>query len=262
MMLTNLFFWCRVDVSSPADMRIAPLAKFFLPVLLALTIANCAPVAAGNPGREQRNARAAARLIEAEWPIRAANDPVTRYVQTLGERLGGAAEEGRSVPWTFAVLRDRTPYAFSIGAGHVYLAEGSFTFVRNEAELAAILAHEIGHQLAGDLSAPAENRSFLNQDSAPPQRQKVGSLTQIYDLEKEKEADRRAVFILRKKGFDPHALVDVLQRLPPSGSYHYYNDDRRTRALQQELAGMPRPSRQDSADFKTIRDLVQNEQGQ
>lgn len=239
----------------------APLEKFLFPVLLALSISNCTPVAAGNPGHEQQNARAAARLIETEWPVRAANDPVTRYVQALGERLGAAAAEGRSVPWTFTVLRDRTPYAFSIGAGHVYLAEGAITFARNEAELAAILAHEIGHQLSGDLSAPVEKQDPGGRD-VPPQRQKLGSLTQIYDLEKEKEADRRAIFLLRERGFDPHALVDVLQRLPPSGSYHYYNDERRTRALQQELAGRPRISRQDSGDFKTIRNVVQNEQGQ
>lgn len=267
MMLTNLFFWCRVEMRNSGHICIAPLEKFLFPVLLALSIANCTPVAAGNQGHEQQNARAAARLIEAEWPVRSANDPVTRYVQSLGEGLGNAVEEGRAVRWTFTVLRDRAPYAFSIGAGHVYLAEGAVTFVRNEAELAAILAHEIGHQLSGDLSAPAENRSFLNQEqelgrSAPPQRQKIGSLTQIYDLEKEKEADRRALIILQKRGFDPQALVDVLQRLPPSGSYHYYNDERRTHALRQELAGMPRQSRQDSGGFKTIRNLVQNEQGQ
>jgi predicted Zn-dependent protease len=251
-------------VKSPAFDSISPLVKFFLPVLLTLGIANCTPVAAGNADQEQRNARAAARLIEAEWPVRAANDPVSRYVQVLGEGLGGAAAEGRSVPWSFTVLRDRTPYAFSIGAGHIYLAEGAVSFVRNEAELAAILAHEIGHQLAGDPGTPAADSRdrALQGGSAPPRRQKVGSLTQIYDLEKEKEADRWAIFLLQKKGFDPHALVDVLQRLPPSGSYHYYNDERRTRALQQELAGRPRISRQESDEFKTVRNVVQNEQKQ
>jgi len=222
---------------------------------------------AGNPGHEQRNARAAARLIEAEWPVRAANDPATRYVQALGERLGIADEQGKSIHWMFTVLRDRTPYAFSIGAGHVYVAEGTVTFARNEAELAAILAHEIGHQLSGDLSAPVENRSPLSRDlgfgrSTPPQRQKVGSFTQIYDLEKEKKADRWAVSLLQKTGFDPHALLDVLKRLPPGGSYHYYHDDRRTQALQHELTNIPRQSRQESSDFKTIQNLVQNEQGQ
>lgn len=230
-----------------------------------MSISNCTLVATGNTIDEQQNAKIAARRIEAEWPIRSINDPVTRYIQSLGQRLGEIADGGRAVRWTFTVLRDRAPYAFTIGAGHIYLAEGVLTFVRNEEELAAILAHEIGHQLSGHLSTPTESVTrhplglASNRPGAAPQ-QKVGSLTQVYDLDKEEDADRRAIHILQRAGFDPNALIKVLKRLPSDGAYHYYNDERRTLALQQELADVPSNSGQDSQDFQTIQQLVRNEQ--
>lgn len=250
-----------------AQRNISPsLVKIFcLSVILAMSISNCTLVAAGTTVEEQQNARAAARRIEAEWPIRPINDPVSRYIQSLGQRLGEIAAGRQAIRWTFTVLRDRAPYAFTIGAGHIYLAEGVLTFVHSEEELAAVLAHEIGHQLSRHLSTPSERgvRRPLglatNRAGAAP-RQKVGSLTQIYDLEKEQEADRQAIHVLRRAGFDPNALLKVLKRLPSGGAYHYYNDARRTLALQQELAGVSSHSREGSKDFQTIQKLVRNEQ--
>jgi len=234
-------------------------------VILATSISSCTLVAVGNTVEEQQNARAAARRIEAEWPIRSINDPVSRYIQSLGQRLGEIADGRQAIRWTFTVLRDRAPYAFTIGAGHIYLAEGMLTFVHNEGELAAILAHEIGHQLSRHLSTPSESGvrrplGLATNRSGPAPRQKVGSLTQIYDLEKEKEADRQAIHILQRAGYDPNSLLKVLKRLPSGGAYHYYNDARRTLALQQELAGFSSHSREDSKDFQTIQKLVRNEQ--
>lgn len=234
-------------------------------VILAMSISNCSLVAAGNMAEEQQNARTAARRIEAEWPIRPINEPVTQYIQSLGQRLGEIAGGRQPTRWTFTVLRDRSPYAFTIGAGHIYLAEGVLTFVRDEQELAAVLAHEIGHQLSRHLSTPSEGEVrhplglATNRAGAAP-RQKVGSLTQVYDLEKEKNADRQAIHILQRAGYDPNSLLKVLKRLPSGGAYHYYNDARRTLALQQELAGVSSHSREDSKDFQTIQKLVRNEQ--
>ncbi|HYE37312.1 M48 family metalloprotease [Methylocaldum sp.] len=92
--------------------------------------------------------------VNQEWPQHPSNDELSRYIQFLGERLGRTSPSGRSIPWRFSVLRDHSPYAFAIGSGFVYVADGAFTFARNESELAAILAHEIGHQLAAHFCEP------------------------------------------------------------------------------------------------------------
>jgi beta-barrel assembly-enhancing protease len=255
------------DNTVKAQINISPslVEIFCLVVIFTMSISNCTLVTAGNTVDERKNAKIAARRIEAEWPIRSINDPVTRYIQSLGQKLGEIADGGRTIRWTFTVLRDRAPYAFTIGAGHIYLAEGVLAFVRNEEELAAILAHEIGHQLSGHLSTPTESGSrrplgLTSNRPAASYQQKVGSLTQVYDLGKEEDADRRAIHILQRAGFDPHALVKVLKKLPSGGAYHYYNDERRTLALQEELTGVPSHSRENSKDFQTIQKLVRNEQ--
>lgn len=236
-----------------------------LAVIFTITLSNCRPLAAELSANELRNAKAAARKVEAEWPLRAINDQLTLYVQALGERLGSTMPEGQSIRWSFRVLRDRAPYAFSIGGGRIYLADGALDFARNEGEVAAILAHEIGHQLPDNPSARGKHVSVMQKRDAgrnePPMRQ-VGSLTQVYDLQKERAADRWAILILQKAGYDPFALLVVLERLPSAGVLHYYNDQRRTQVLRQELSSFHRQSRQDSHDFSAIQKIIKNEHGQ
>ncbi|MGR9014470.1 MAG: M48 family metallopeptidase, partial [Gammaproteobacteria bacterium] len=87
--------------------------------------------------------------IESEWPIRGSGDTLSRYVQKLGVRLAYFSVYGRNIPWRFSVVRNLAPNAFSIGGGYVFITDGAVNFVQNESELAAILAHELGHELAG-----------------------------------------------------------------------------------------------------------------
>jgi len=241
-----------------------------LPVLLTLGISHCTPVAAGNASaHEERNARAVVQAMESEWPLRAVNDPANRYVLSLGQMLGhvgNGMSGGRVEALSSRIIRDRAPYAFST-TGNIYLSEGMITFARNESELAAVLAHEIGHQLSGHFSAPSEDSLSLGGKGSSgrntsAQRQQVGSLTQVFDLEKEEEADRQAIVILQRAGFNPYALLAVLKRLPTKGVYHYYNNERRTQGLQQELVNIARPSRRDSSDFLAMQELVQSNHGE
>lgn len=52
-------------------------------------------------------------------------------------------------------MRDRSANAFAIGGGRIYVNEGVVTLCETESELAAILAHEMAHQLAGHFVDPA-----------------------------------------------------------------------------------------------------------
>lgn len=260
----------RGEVKSQRQRWGATLGLYCLPVLLTLCISHCTPVAAGNfSAHEERNARAVVQAMESEWPLRAVNDPANRYVQSLGRMLGHVGNGmtgGRVEELSSRIIRDRAPYAFST-TGNIYLSEGMITFARNESELAAVLAHEIGHQLSGHFSAPPEESLSLGGNgssgrNSSPQRQQVGSLTQVFDLEKEQEADRQAIAILQRAGFNPHALLAVLKRLPTKGVYHYYNNERRTQALQQELVDIASPSPRDTGDFLAMQKLVRYNHGE
>jgi predicted Zn-dependent protease len=72
-------------------------------------------------------------------------DPkVQAYVESVGKRMA-AASERPDLPWSFTVLDDPTVNAFALPGGPVFVTRGILTYMTSEAELAAVLGHEIGH---------------------------------------------------------------------------------------------------------------------
>lgn len=69
---------------------------------------------------------------------------LNKYVNGLGLRLA-ALSERPTINWTFAVLDSDAPNAFSAPGGYVFVTTGMLKAVENEAQLAGVLAHEIGH---------------------------------------------------------------------------------------------------------------------
>jgi predicted Zn-dependent protease len=74
---------------------------------------------------------------------------LTAYVTSVGERL--VAASGKPIAVTFRVIDDPDPEAFANLGGTIYVARGALARLRDEAELAALLGHEIGHELAGHM---------------------------------------------------------------------------------------------------------------
>ena len=216
---------------------------------------------------EQPRARAALQRIEREWPLRGSGDRVTRFVQSLGDRIAQRYEGGQSggtIPWRFALVRNLAPNAFSVGAGHVFVTDGAVSFARTESELAAILAHEMGHQLAGHFCGSRyydESRSWFDIFSSPKVERDevgVGSLNQVIDPVKEQQADQYAVSILRAAGYDPRAMLDVARQLPAGEATHLV-DPRRIQALQRLVGDLPPAGHRDSPDFQAIKSILDRE---
>lgn len=69
------------------------------------------------------------------------------YVHELGGRMA-AASERPDLPWTFRVLDDPLVNAFAVPGGYIYVTRGILAHFNSEAELAAVLGHEIGHVTA------------------------------------------------------------------------------------------------------------------
>ena len=206
---------------------------------------------------EARRAHATAARIEMEWPI-APTGPVTRFIQSLGARLGAAAGES-AFPWRFLVLRDRSANAFSIGAGHIYVNEGTPFVCRNEAEVAAILAHEMGHELAGHFRS-ASRAAALNGWPVPGTKDEIiGSVHQHIDPKTELEADRVSIGILQRAGYDPHAAVSVAELISQGSgtSVADFGGAERLRNLKELVEGLPHGGRPDSEAFRRLRAEVQ-----
>jgi predicted Zn-dependent protease len=209
--------------------------------------------------------------IVREWPLRPFADEASQFVQNLALRMAGQFSPGAAqIPWHFALTRNLAPNAFSIGGGYVFVTEGAVMFAQNEEELAAIIAHEMGHELAGhfcDHPPSPENAGglfdiFTGPPPAPDYHQEsagVGSLRQTVDLAKEKQADQIAAKILRAADYDPRTLLRVAKRLPPGGQGHWF-DRGRIQALDYFLSGGPPVAEpKDSAQFQAIKRALADE---
>lgn len=69
------------------------------------------------------------------------------YVQQVGAALA-AKSERPNLPWSFRVVDDPTPNAFALPGGFIFVTRGLLDLMNNEAELASVLGHEIGHVTA------------------------------------------------------------------------------------------------------------------
>jgi predicted Zn-dependent protease len=72
------------------------------------------------------------------------NPEVNQYVNQIGQRLVAQGNRA-SIPYTFQIVDDRSVNAFATMGGFVYLNRGLLLLAENEAELASVIAHEIGH---------------------------------------------------------------------------------------------------------------------
>src|SRR5690606_29392753 len=70
-----------------------------------------------------------------------------QYVAAAGQRLA-AVSERPDLPWQFGVVDDPTPNAFALPGGYIFVTRGLMGLLTSEAQLAAVLGHEIGHVTA------------------------------------------------------------------------------------------------------------------
>jgi len=75
------------------------------------------------------------------------DDDLQAYVERIGQSLAATSERAH-LSWSFTVLDDAAVNAFAVPGGYLYVTRGILTYFNSEAELAAVLGHEIGHVTA------------------------------------------------------------------------------------------------------------------
>jgi predicted Zn-dependent protease len=148
------------------------------------------------------------------------------YVRTVGARLA-ATTETPDIPFTFTILDDETVNAMALPGGYVHISRGLLALADNEAEMAGVLAHEIGHVVArhsAERYTQAMGAGLLagiaglaGAAAGVP----VGNLpalgaqlyVQSYSRDQELEADMLAVRYLTRAGYDPAAMATFLARM-------------------------------------------------
>jgi predicted Zn-dependent protease len=162
---------------------------------------------------------------EVESNQRMVRDPVIEaYVQDFGERLVTAA--GRSpFHYRFHVVADRGVNAFGIGGGRIYVNAGLLAEADREGEVAAVLAHEIGHQVRRHVAKQISRQAVFDNIA----RVAVGSNAsqwinlatglgittgQLYfGREAEREADAVMVELMPRAGYDPREAIAFFAKL-------------------------------------------------
>lgn len=155
------------------------------------------------------------------------DEALQSYVQSVGEKLAAISHRNNLV-YRFTVLDSPVINAFALPGGYVYITRGLMAYLNSEAELAAVLGHEIGHVTARhgvrqQSAAQAANLGYTLGAILFPELRGSGSqnlfnlfggaLLSGYGREHELEADRLGADYLAKSGYDPHAMIDVISVL-------------------------------------------------
>ncbi|TVQ33823.1 MAG: LysM peptidoglycan-binding domain-containing protein [Geminicoccaceae bacterium] len=208
---------------------------------IVMAVASCTPTV--NPATGIREATlltpaAEARIGAQEHPRVLAqfggaydNPRVARYVTDLGNRLKNVSEMADQT-FTFTVLDTPIPNAFALPGGFVYVTRGLLTLANDEAELAGVIAHEIGHitarhaaqrydrAVAGQIGATLATilGGVLLGDAGAQLGQQAGGTAamawvQGFSREQEFEADLLGVRYLSRAGYDPMAMATFLESL-------------------------------------------------
>lgn len=135
------------------------------------------------------------------------DERVTRYVASVGNRLVRA--HGDRQPWRFVVSEDGDAQASAGLSRTVFINRGIIALLRDEAELAAVLGHEMAHVLGGHLH---ENYSVILRGEV--ERTKASDHHETrFARDDEIQADEVAVLLLARAGYDPRAVERMLRAL-------------------------------------------------
>ena len=151
-------------------------------------------------------------------------DPaLTAYVQSVGNKL--AAVSDRKLPYEFVVINDSVPNAWALPGGKIAFNRGLLYQLNSEAELAAVLGHEITHAAARHSAKGIERGIFLQgamlavglstRDSNYANLIVGGSqlgaqlINTKYTRDNESEADLYGMEYMKKAGYDPQAAVTL-----------------------------------------------------
>ena len=148
------------------------------------------------------------------------NSEINRYVKDIGQRLAQQSKRP-DIPYTFQVVNDKSINAFATMGGFVYVNAGLIAAADNEAELASVMSHEIGH-IAGRHSIGQMRQAAIARGVASAAGLDRSTMVNIgvelalkrpNSRKDEFEADQMGLQTLTKAGYAPSAMVSFMEKL-------------------------------------------------
>ena len=178
------------------------------------------------PETEIELGRKLSRQIEAEQPVLRDRE-IQRYVAEIGRPLILASHRDRpGIRYRIRVLDDpRQVNAFALPGGFIYFYSGLLLFAENEAEVAGVLAHEIGHVVGRHSANQLATRFGLQLLAAIALGENPALLAELtadileaggmarFSRDDERQADRYGVAYTIAAGFDPRGIITFFTKL-------------------------------------------------
>jgi Zn-dependent protease with chaperone function len=238
----------------------------------------------GNPHmsreqQEQLGLQAAAQVYK-QMPVLPDNSSETQYIRQIGERLAATIPSEHSWPFEFHVVAQKEINAFALPGGPMFVNIGTISAAANEAQLAGVMAHEMGHVYMQHSAKQAEKAAFteglagLAGAILGAHGGLLGSLAQAgiqfgsnglmlkYSRTDESQADAVGAILLYRAGYNPQALADFFRTLDqqqgagrgPQFLSDHPNPGNREEAIEKEIAPWPKhPYRSDNTAFDKVR---------
>jgi predicted Zn-dependent protease len=166
------------------------------------------------------------------------DDRLQRYVNSVGRWVASQSERP-DLAWHFGVIDSDDVNAFAAPGGYVFVTKGLYRLLQSESELAGVLAHEIGHVIAKHHLTILQQSQWVDMGSrllgqtlgdSQAIARLIGTGAELFarslDKDAEYEADRMAMVLAARAGYDPFGLPAVLQDIG-----HAAKDDSRIRLL-------------------------------
>lgn len=155
-----------------------------------------------------------------------------KYVNNIG-RWVATQSERPDLTWHFGVIDSNDVNAFAAPGGYIFVTKGLYRLLQSEAELAGVLAHEVGHVIRQHHLKILQQSKLIDLGSQLVAKQVDGNdkvqgligsgaeiVSRSLDKEAEFEADRIAVVLATRAGYDAFGLPAVLQQIG-----HFAKDD-------------------------------------
>ncbi len=163
-------------------------------------------------------------MQQADGGAYVADPALTAYIQKVGYKLSSVSDRDK-LPYEFVVIDNQIPNAWALPGGKIAINRGLLTELKSEAELAAVLSHEIVHSAARHSAKSIERSIFmqmglygmqeiLKNRPYEPLATATGllssSLLQLkYSREAELEADCYGIKYMTAAGYDPKAAIEL-----------------------------------------------------
>jgi beta-barrel assembly-enhancing protease len=157
------------------------------------------------------------------YPRYAKDTAVIHYIERMGQTIAGAQKDRSGIPFSFTIIDDTVVNAFSLLGGPVFVYRGLLKKCNNGAEVAGVLAHEIGHVtmrhgaklMAEKYGIQLVNQILLGGDSATSTIANLleGMAFLKFSRNDEYQADSCGVAYSLASGYNPYGMKNFFTTL-------------------------------------------------